>query len=412
MLFRIEAIDHHRGGICGDMTLPVAFPVTVTTAFLAGCLALALVFLGTGSFTRKEHVTGILVPRQGVARIVPPRAGTITEVQVQEGQLVQAGDTLLTVDADQADSHGQTVGAAVLYDLRLQAARLREQVLIETRRAAAARASAQETAQMLDQQIAALRSDLALQTQRTAIALRDVAASAGLLAREEMSPLEGRRRQDAYLAQRQAEDALARAILDKQAELRRTQREIDDTGPASAQRLAVLQGSAADIDARIAGLEGQRAYRLTAPVRGRVSALQAWAGRGVDPSMPLMSIVPEGDILQAQLLVPARAIGFVRPGQHVRLSYDAFPYQHYGFADGTVETVSRTLLKPGELAGPISPDEAAFRVIVSLASQSIRVAGADLPLQTDTKLQADIVLDRRNLLAWITDPLRAAGGGR
>jgi hypothetical protein len=36
--------------------------------------------------------------------------------------------------------------------------------------------------------------------------------------RAEMPPLEGRRREDAYLAQRQAENGMARAILDKQAE--------------------------------------------------------------------------------------------------------------------------------------------------------------------------------------------------
>jgi membrane fusion protein len=409
MLFRIEAIDHHRSSVCGEMTLPVAFPVTVTTAFLAASLALFLGFLGTGSFTRKQHVSGFLVPRLGVVRILPPRAGTITGVRVQEGQKVQPGTPLLALSTDQSDAQGQAVDAEMLRDLHRQADQIRAQLLIEQQRVTAARASAEESARTLEQQLATLRSDMALQTQRTAIALRDVKAAAGLLAREEMSPLEGRRRQDAYLAQRQAEGALSRAILDKQAEFLRARRDIEDSGPASAQRMAVLQGSAADLESRIAGLEGQRATLLTAPVGGHVSALQAWVGRSVDPSMPLLSIVPDGDALQAQLLVPARAIGFVRPGQPVRLSYDAFPYQRYGFADGTVEALSRTLLKPGELAGPISTEVAAFRVTVTLARQSIRVAGAELPLQTDTPLQADILLDRRSLLAWIADPLRAAG---
>jgi hypothetical protein len=31
-----------------------------------------------------------------------------------------------------------------------------------------------------------------------------------------------------------------------------------------------------------------------------------------------------------------------------------------------------------------------------------------MPLQADTPLQADIMLDARSLLAWLTDPLRAA----
>jgi membrane fusion protein len=117
--------------------------------------------------------------------------------------------------------------------------------------------------------------------------------------------------------------------------------------------------------------------------------------------MPQMSIVPEGDTMQAQLLVPARAIGFVKPGQHVRLSYDAFPYQQFGFADATVETISHTLLKPGELSGPVSSDEPVFRVTATLARQTIRALGADVVLQTDTPLQADILLDRRSLFRWV-----------
>jgi membrane fusion protein len=125
--------------------------------------------------------------------------------------------------------------------------------------------------------------------------------------------------------------------------------------------------------------------------------------------MPLMSIVPEGDAMEAQLLVPARAVGFVRPGQAVRLSYDTYPYQQYGFADGKVASVSRTSLKPGEIAGPLEAEAPAFRVTVMLARQTIRIGGADVALQPDTRLQAEIFLDRRNLLAWLIDPLRAAG---
>ena len=48
--------------------------------------------------------------------------------------------------------------------------------------------------------------------------------------------------------------------------------------------------------------------------------------------MPALSIVPDDDVLEAQLLVPARAIGFVAAGQTVHISYDTFPFQQFGFA--------------------------------------------------------------------------------
>jgi membrane fusion protein len=345
-----------------------------------------------------------------VVRIVPKRAGIIAAVHVHEGDLVQAGDALVTVSAGQANDRGQDVDEAMLSRLKQQAAALRAQIGLERRRAARQLAASGEAISGAAKVIAALQAERAIQGQRAAIAARDLQASADLLARSEMSPLEGRRRQDAYLAQLAAESAMARAILDKQAELSRLHAEAAENGPASAQRLAVLQGSAAEIEGRIAELDGQRAALLTAPVRGRVSALQAWVGKEADPAMPLLSIVPEGGVLQAQLLVPARAIGQVRPGQIVRLSYDAFPYQRYGFAEGIVSAVARSSLKPGEFSGPVELDAPAFRVTVALARQSVHVGTAEVALRSDTRLQADIVEEKSSLLSWLASPLRDVGG--
>jgi membrane fusion protein len=409
MLFRLEAIEHQSGGICGGMTLPVPLPISVTTLFLAVCLAVFAGFLAAGTYTRKEHVAGFLAPQLGVARVLARQPGTVLAVHVHEGDLVRAGDRLLTLGAGHANARGQDVDEEVLENLQRQAASLRDQELYEQTRAGRQRQWAEEGIRSLERVIAALDSEHAIQVQRLSIALRDLQASERLLASAEMSPLEARRREDAYLAQRQAESAMSRAILDKRAELDRLRSEAADLLPASAQRLAVLHGQQAAVAARIAELEGQHATLLTAPISGRVSALQAWVGRDADTAMPLMSIVPEGDALEAQLLVPARAVGFVRPGQAVRISFDTYPSQQYGFAEGRVASVSRTSLKPAEMAGPLQEDAPAFRVTVALGRQTLRINGAEVALQPDTRLQADIFLSRRNLLAWLVDPLRAAG---
>jgi membrane fusion protein len=392
------------------MTLPVPVPVSLTTVFLAACLAVFASFLATGTYTRKEHVAGFLAPELGVVRIVPKRAGVIAAVHVHEGNLVQAGDALVTVTAGQANDRGQDVDEAMLGRLKQQAAALRTQVALEKNREAGQLAASGEAIGGVAKVIAALQAEQAIQAQRVEIAARDLRASAELLARSDMSPLEGRRRQDAFLAQRAAVSAMARAILDKQAELARLHAEAADIAPASAQRLAVLEGAAAEVEGRIAEVDGQHAALLTAPVRGRVSALQAFVGKEADPAMPLMSIVPEGGVLQAQLLVPARAIGLVRPGQRVRLSYDTFPYQRYGFAEGIVAAVARSSLKPGELSGPVELNAPAFLVTVALISQSIRVGGAEVALRSDTRLQADILQESSSLLSWLVDPLRDVGG--
>jgi hypothetical protein len=147
-------------------------------------------------------------------------------------------------------------------------------------------------------------------------------------------------------------------------------------------------------------------YRHRSP--GASSALQAWVGKLAEPKMPALSIVPDGDILEAELLVPARAIGFVSSGQTVHISYDTFPLQQFSFAHDNVGTVSRTLLKPDEIVGPMLLREPSYRVAVALEHQTIQAYGAELPLEPDLQLEADILFDRRTLLAWILDPLLSA----
>jgi membrane fusion protein len=51
-----------------------------------------------------------------------------------------------------------------------------------------------------------------------------------------------------------------------------------------------------------------------------------------------------------------------------------------------------------------------YRVGVALDRQTMRAYGAELPLEPDLQLQADILFDRRTLLAWILDPLLSAWG--
>ena len=66
-----------------------------------------------------------------------------------------------------------------------------------------------------------------------------------------------------------------------------------------------------------------------------------------------MTLLPDGASLLAELFVPSRAIGFVEPGQRVRLMVDAFPYQRFGTLGGRVETVSQAVLSPNEVIGKV-----------------------------------------------------------
>ena len=112
--------------------------------------------------------------------------------------------------------------------------------------------------------------------------------------------------------------------------------------------------------------------------------------------------------LEAQLLVPSRAIGPIKPGAEVLPRYDAYPYQQFGYATGKVRAVSRSALGANEqaaLSGIPAAGEQRYRVSVELARQSIDVHGQAQPLTPGMLLQADIIGERRRLISWLADPL-------
>jgi len=112
-------------------------------------------------------------------------------------------------------------------------------------------------------------------------------------------------------------------------------------------------------------------------------------------------------VLQAELFVPSRAIGFVKPGQPVRILYDAFPYQHFGTYRGEIVDVSQTILTGTDAGAPFKLSEPAYRVVASLERSDIDADGKRIALQPDMLLKADIILERRSLMSWLTRPLQS-----
>jgi membrane fusion protein len=407
-LFRQEAIDHQRFRIWGEVALAVPRSYALVTGFIAFSVLAAALFVGTHSYARKEHAVGFLVPTEGIARISPPRDGTIIAVHVSEGQHVDRGAPLLTVTDAETSDRGEDIDDAKANRLREQRSRLQDQIRLEQQKSQAEGQNLQSQIEGASTEIAALARQQSIQRERVEIARKQLAGAVELANKGYVSQVEMRQRQDTHLAEIQNESALAKALAGKRTDLAQLQNQLQQLPITTAQRVAQLEASIAEVEVHLKEIEGHRGYLLSAPIAGRVSALQAWVGKLADPKIPALSIVPEGDVLEAELLVPARAIGFVSSGQTVHISYDTFPFQQFGFARGRVRTVSRTLLKPDEMVGPTLLREPSYRVAITLERQTIRAYGAELPLEPDLQLEADILFERRTLLAWILDPLFSA----
>jgi membrane fusion protein len=383
---------------------------TLPTLLLAGAALAAAAFAATASYARRQPTIGALAPAAGAVRVTPPRAGTIAALHVEQGARVVAGDALFTLEFGHSLDGGGTLDAALREALDRQEALLREQLAAEASRTTAERARLESRLAGLDAESRALAAQRNLQDRRATLAQDRAREAIDLRRRGLVSETELRAREDAALAQRLDHAAIDQRLAAMSQEAAQTALQRDTLAAEGTDREARLRTGLADVARQRAEIAAQRAMVVRAPVAGRVTAVQAAPGQRADPARALLTLVPEGSLLLAELFVPSRAIGFVQPGQQVRLMYDAFPFQHFGTHRGIVQSVSEAMVAPDDVAGPVRPQGPAYRVTVRLERATLAAGGRELPLQPDMTLRADIVLEHRSLIAWVLDPLFAARG--
>ncbi len=405
-LFRHEAIEfqqHHRQW--GEVALLQPLSTKVTTWFITTAVAFVVTFLFLGQYARKETVVGYLTPVSGTSKIFLSQQGTIKEIYIKEGQEVEKGQPLLAVETSQIAANGQDVNTTMLASLESQRNLLMNQIAAEQERTKSEQGRLTAVIGGLETEISQLQAQIEIQNERIRVSDGLVASVTGLRARGYISELEYRQRELAALEQKQKLNSLNQELAARQNQLTETRYSLQQLPTVMAQKIQSLRSELSMTEQRIAEINGRRAYIIRAATAGRVSMLQATVGQFADPRRLQVEIIPNDSVLQAELLVPTRAIGFVRPGQKVKIKYEAFPYQNFGTYTGQIIKVSQTIVTSSDASGPIALKEPAYRVTASLERPDIDAYGTKIPLQADMLLSADIILEQRSLARWFLDPL-------
>lgn len=412
-LFRRDVLEAKRTSWLGGISL--AQPVRLwmlTTAAVVVALAVAL-FLTLGTYTRRSRVVGQLVPSRGMATVMAPATGVVSRVDITEGDQVRAGQTLAVVTVPRSTlASGDTIAAL---EQRLQR---RQDGLTSAQ-------SAQE--QLLAAQAHGLAAQLATVRRELAQIEAEIATRRGQvrIANETLDRLRQLQR-DKYVSELQTKQQEA-AALEQISEMQILQRQSIGTRRMIAQLQQALQevpgqrqASEAGYQRDLALLEQEQVETqargelvLSAPVSGVVATQLAKPGQAVQAGQPLLSLLPGDGKLEAELLVPSRAIGFIEPGDSVLLRYQAYPYQKFGHHLGRIERISRSALSPGDLGALIGNTKAGepfYRVTVALAGQAVTAYGKAEPLKPGMLLDADVLGERRRLIEWIFEPLYSLKG--
>jgi membrane fusion protein len=416
LLFRPEALEAQRQQWLGSVQLVRPLSLRLMTVFVVGFAVVSAVFLWRAEYTRKAQVGGVLAPDRGLIRLVPSAGGTVLERRISEGQQVKAGDVLFVLALERptldAGTQAQVRDSLEERERSLRDAAQQQQLLVESQQAALTR-----RLQALELEISQIESEAVLQRQRLALAQQSLARLESLRNEQFISPAQVQTKSEEVLGLQVQAQSLERqraGLVRERAELEGERRGLPLIARGAqggiVRDLAVLAREAAEQDA-------VRQLIVRAPQAGVVSAVLAEPGQSVTAASALANLVPEGATLQAQLFAPSSAVGFVRPGQAVRLRFEAFPYQKFGHQPGRVVQVSRTPLATSELnalslpqAGPAG--EPLFRITVALDAQvdPSTERSQPLPLVAGMRLDADVLLERRRLVEWLFAPLSGLSG--
>lgn len=409
-LFRKAAVKAHRQHLLGEAVLSQPLSFSVLALLLVVISATAIAFISIGSYARKETVQGFLSPDKGIVRIHAPRIGVVGKLHAREGQLVNAGDSLLTLLGETVTGSGLNVDQEQLSVIQAQLREIDIRISLQKRRREAneKRLSAEVTG--LESENSAVDEQVRIQRQLLTSLQKNYDRISGVVENGFISAAEYISREETLIHSKQAlanllqkQTAIASHVVQKKLELQRVPLESDE-------RLSQLASDRSNLKIREIEFSSKKSITITAPVAGKVAALQAISGSSVDNRLPLLTILPQGGRLEAHLFVPTRAIGFVEVGQEVRLLYGAFDYRQFGAHAGTISEISSAIFSALDAQANIRVNEPTYRVTVRIDRESVEAYGEQFPLQAGMLLTADIVLEKRSLFAWLLGPLTSLRG--
>jgi len=378
---------------------------------IGGAIAALITF---GSYARRVDMEGAVLPSAGLMAISSPSPSWIAALAVREGEAVEKGALLYTLDLDTATKDGSTQKQIINAQTAAREM-LTQQINRKTRMSEETQRELRQKIENLKVQIDQLGGQLIMQQGFFKIITKEYNLFVGLVERRQASLNELDSRQQAWMQSQSKLQELENSKLRLKGELNDAQYQLATIAISTADEIDTLRTKILDIDEKLANSEAHRSIEIRAPEAGVVTAIVGHPGQVVGAGSPMLKIVPEHATMHAELLAPSSAIGFIHEGERVLLRYSAFPYQKFGEYRGTVASVSQAALKPDEVeslrtgAPPLKEKGPFYRVIVNPDSQFVKIYGEERALPASMQVQAYALLDRRPLYQWILDPLYDVG---
>lgn len=377
-----------------ESLLAQASPKTMAVLLLIG--AILVVGLIWSSIARVEEIT------QGAAKVISKsreqiiqslEGGILEELNVQEGDIVDKGQTLLKIDPTRAgalyrESFSKFIGLkGAIARLRAEAYQVPLVFPDDVRKDAAVVEQEMQAynarRRALDESVSAIEKSYALAAKE--IDLAEPLSARGLISQVEIF----RMRRQANELRMQIVERRNKFKADANSELSRLELELSQTKENVVGRQDVMARTT-----------------VVAPVHGTVKNIRVnTIGGVIQPGEHIMEIVPLEDQLLVEAKIKPADVAFLHPGLPATVKVSAYDYGIYGGLKGKVEFISPDTLKDDQKAATGRPDDTYYRVLVLTDINELKAGGKSLPIIPGMTATVEIRTGDKTVLSYLLKPV-------
>jgi len=364
---------------------------------------------------------GDLEPAGHVKEVRVPLTGVVRNVYVKEGQRVEKGQVLFTLDprVNQAELEAsRRVRDTLLAENRINRALLhgtlqvselspeQQATLSESHREFASRVrAAKERIRQLQDQLR--QNDILLASNQEVLALNQELLKdlKSLVEEGGLARVQYVRLQQEVLRQEGEVKRLQEEKPRLESGIRQATEEMNNTIATTRRDLLLRinenERRISELTRQLEQAEVARQYQeVRAPETGIIFELQAHTPgfvANVNDTRPIVKIVPT-NYLVAEVFITNRDIGFVEPGMEADVRIDSFPFSEFGDVKGKLVRIGSDALPPDQTYNFFR-----FPARIELSSQTMRVKDRVVPLQSGMSVTANIRTRNRTVLSIFTD---------
>lgn len=392
-------------------------------------IALFIMWMAVAVVDEIAKGEGKVIPSSQLQILQSLDGGIVAEINVDEGQIVDAGQILLRIDPTRFESSVRENRTQYLA-LTTKVARLRalsegtafipppevvaedlktvqdEQRLYESAKSNVEAQVAIGRQQLLQRQeeLREMRAKREQASQAYEFTKRELEVTKPLINSGAVSEVELLRLERDTSRFRGERDIAASQILRSQAAVQEASRKVEEIQLNARNEIRKELGdSMAKLNAFTEGGVGLadkvKHAAVRSPVKGTVKRLFVnTVGGVVTPGKDLVEIVPLDDALILEAKIAPKDIAFLRPGQPVMVKFTAYDFSTYGGLEAKLENIG---------ADSITDEKGNTFFVVKVRTIKSSL-GANLPIIPGMVAEVDIITGQKSILAYLLKPVLKA----